>query len=156
MMIASSKLFAMLSLGVFLAGGAAIAFFALPASATDRSVDIRVRCDGIWTGSLQWTLDGTDLPTSVDLSCPDFGGSTNFRLNVPVPVTGPVTGTQVHANDFRIDTVSTSTTNAGSPLADCQFRRDFDADDLGTIKSTANCSNDGAKGNKLSHHTTIR
>lgn len=142
---------AILLIGIFAAAGATLALFALPAQATDRSVDISVRCNGIWTGSLEWTLNGDDIGPAVDLSCPDVLGKRNFRLNVTVPVTGAA-----HANDFQIDVESATTTNSGLPLGDCEFSRDFNPDNLSTVKSTLSCANDGPKGEKLSHRTSVR
>lgn len=139
-------------IGIFAAVGATLALIALPAQATDRSVDISIRCNGIWTGSLEWTLNGGDIGPVVDLSCPDVLGKRNFRLNVTVPATGAA-----HANDFHIDVESnTTTTNTGLPLGDCEFSRDFNPDNLSTVKSTLSCTNDGPKGEKLSHRTSVR
>ena len=155
-----SKWFVIFFMLSFAVAGVGLTLFALPASATDRSVDLSVRCNGDWSGTLQWTLDGAPIWTEVVIDCPDINGDSNFRLNLEVPVSGPVTGAQVHANDLFIDLVSPVTTGVTgasvSAAAACVFNRSFDPENLKTIDSTYNCANDGPGGEKLSNKISIR
>ena len=156
----SKKWLAAMILATFVAGGASASLFALTASATDRSVDVRVQCNGDWSGTLNWTLDGAGIGSVVNLDCPDPSGSSNFRLKVDVPATSPATGAFVHANDLRIDVDSPGTTGVTGAFVSsdalCVFNRTFDPENLGTIKSSYNCGNDGGGGDKLSNKIRIR
>ena len=151
-----SKWFVIFFVLSFAVAGASLTLFALSASATDRSVDLSVRCNGDWSGTLQWTLDGAPIGTVIVIDCPDITGNSNFKLNLAVP-TSPVTGAQVHANDLFIDLVSPVTTGVtGAATAACVFSRSFDPENLKTIHSTYNCGNDGPRGEKLSNKIRIR
>ena len=125
--------------------GAAVAPMALSASATDRSIDVTVRCNGAWTGSLQWSLDGDDLGGPVDISCPDGSSRSNFKLS---GITLALTGS-AHANDFHISAAGFSGIG-DSTEAECEFAREFDPDDLATLRSTYACGNNGGKGDDAS------
>lgn len=134
-----------LLLGTFAAGGAVAVLFALPASATDRSVEVRVECEGSWTGTLQWTLDGVDIGGPVGLDCPN-GGDDDFEFDVTVPVSGAE-----HANDYCISVTSPV---FGVPVALCVFRRDFDPNDLETAESENECESE-AEGERISNSVEI-
>jgi len=123
-----------------------------PASATDSSVNLKVRCSGIWTGTFQWTLNGADLDVPVDISCPDGASRSSFRLlGITVPVTGAT-----HANDFHIIAKGFGGIG-GSTEAGCEFGREFDPEDLGTLRSTYACDNNGGKrGGTVSMDVNIR
>ena len=151
----SKKWLAAMIIAAMVAAGASASLFALTVSATDQSVDVRIQCDGEWSGTLQWTLDGsdTDLP-AVTLDC---SGKSNVRFSTDVPTQG---ATGSHANELRIEVSSPGTTGVTGAVvtsdAACVFNRAFDPANLGTIKSTYDCGNDGGGGDKLSNTIRIR
>ncbi|MCH8297102.1 MAG: hypothetical protein IH873_03460 [Chloroflexi bacterium] len=150
----SKKWLAAMILATFVAGGASASLFAITAWATDQSVDVQIQCNGEWSGTLNWTLDGDNVDPAVDLDC---SNNPNFRLNIVVPTQG---ATGSHANELRIEVSSPGTFGVTGAVvssdAACVFNRTFDPENLGTIKSSYNCGNDGGGGDKLSNKIRIR
>ena len=151
--IGSRNLLAALAIIVFGVAGAILPILALSAAGGDHNVEIAVKCEGAWTGTLEWTLDGVNIGEEV-LDCPDDGDS-NFKLKVGLPsVTSGTTGspTVEFANDLHIAVTSndaTSSVTGALPSAECMFNSLFDPDDLKTVKSEYVCGNSDRDGDDL-------